>query len=135
MNIRKRAFVSRLLGAVFSLERGDGGVDVSRRQRTVEEVMPYAEKEPKRVEDGEAKPHAGEGVAVYVQCDEHGTRGDEHARGKTKESLMALHQALSDENDAVERLQQRADDAGHLGLFLNFRQGGEDAEERNRARL
>ena len=97
--------------------------------------MTQAEEQSKRVEYDEAKPHAGEGVAVYVQRDEHGTRGDEHARGETKESLMTLHQTLSDENDAVERLQQRADDAGHLGLFLNFRQGGEDAEERNRARL
>ena len=125
----------RSLGCGLHFELGDRGVDVTRRERAVEEVMTQAEEQSKRVEYGEAKPYAGEGVAVYVQCDEHGTRGDEHARGKTKESLMALHQALSDENDAVERLQQRADDAGHLGLFLNFRQGGEDAEERNRARL
>ena len=83
--------ISRLLGAVFSLERGDSGVDVSRRQRTVEEVMPYAEKEPKRVEDGETKPHAGERVAVKVEREQHGARGDEHAGGAAKAGLMALH--------------------------------------------
>ena len=59
-------YVLILLRVELSLELGDGGVDVARRERTVEEVVPQTEKETARVEDGETKPHASERSAVKL---------------------------------------------------------------------
>ena len=71
-------------------------------------MMSERPSEPNRVEDREGTPHARQGRAERPQRQHQPARGDGRVASQGKEGLVALHDALADEDDAVEQLEARA---------------------------